>query len=100
MEWEAFRNTRSPGATCRQNISASASVDSHDNWHEHFEDCAPTPMTSGMPSFAAWSKTRRWNVADSGPSSPMSPRTATRRPAHGIFEKASSAAIMESGFAL
>ena len=61
---------------------------------------APTVISSSTPALAACAPTARCSSASWAPSSSMSPRTATRRPAASCAARSSRAARMESGLAL
>ena len=60
---------------------------------------SPQVMTSDTPAFAAQTPVSRCRAAAFAPSSPMLPRTATRRPAGKVAMERSAAAV-ESGLAL
>src|SRR5581483_2228327 len=77
-ERDPLTSTTSPGRTSsRTSSAASPAVAAHSSG-SYARASSPTPTTTSIPAVS----TSRWNLGASGPSSAISPRTATvRRPA-------------------
>ena len=104
MAWDAFTSTAVPGVNSRRRAGRASSMAA--------KCCArgpavwamaaalgPMAITASSPSRAVVRPTCRWASRLMGPSSPMSPSTATRR-RQAVSARISSAASMAWGLAL
>src|SRR4051794_4016987 len=101
---EPFTSTVSPGSSRSGTRSAAARASSAwttspSNASPMWRASAPTVTSTSTPAVRARAPASSWKRTSSGPSSSMSPRTATRRP-FADAARSSSAARIDMGFAL
>src|SRR5690606_32742089 len=107
---EALMRTTSPGSTSAATRSAAAAASGQAAVRSAGKPAAtaaaitvarhwPTATSQSTPASAAWRPTSSWAASLHGPSSSISPRTATRR-APWTSRNRTKAAAMDAGLAL